>query len=518
MALLQPQLVLLPVELLLLIVDSLCEANSIPSIGFGEEQKPISHSTHLLHSLSLVCRQLRRLCLSRLFSRMKITHTEPLRLLQAKCVVDAEFAGLIRQLDLAHVDSPEEREEKKLYGYDPEKKKNLYRYGPDILPALLPCLKSLEWLDLHAKQIDAGLLEVLNSHSSLATVAVSDMRLEALKTLSSTTSQSLSKIRVHSALLNICLKLQTPALHLLMSRRPRLAHLILRDNPNIGVGPGTLLLPGLERLEIGVYLPPISPMSWLPDFVNRHTSLKVIKFSRRGRRNADILFESQFHDAMERESLSGAVDLIAFSISRTSSATSLDEWQVVHLDIEITKGVGVSALRFAHSLTPQLSSLDVRMARWGKEPVHIGDLVSSICLFPSLRRLELHWVYKHLIYEGPAPWPLPPSNPKHGTSGCIAAHSALRWITACVAQYALLLNLVHITDEGYELLKGTSNGHPWKLEVTYQVQRNGDLRILGTPKLVAAPRFRLCEERRDAATSSFIYGGGQTPPSVLNTR
>ncbi|KAJ7643343.1 hypothetical protein DFH06DRAFT_597847 [Mycena polygramma] len=494
-------LVGLPNELLLLIVDFLCEVNSLPATGC--ECETIIFTCHL-RPLSLVCQRLRRLCLSRLFCRPKITHTKPLRLLTAKCAVDPHFVRLIRRLDLTHVESPEEREDRNLRRTRHDFVHDGYYYGPDILPALLPCLKSLEWLDLNVDQINGDLLSLFNSHPSLATVAVLDARLDAVRALSLATPLSLSKIRVHSA---ISLRLQSPAMHSLMSRSLRIAHLILRDAINLRVGPGTLFLPGIETLEIRLGLQAASPMSWLPAFVERHTSLKAIKFSGRGSiwsKNPDILFASQFLQAVERESLTLMVDLLSFSISRTRSTSSLDTWPLVHLELLIPKGAGVSALCIACQMAPHLLSLDVKMSRFDNDPVHTDDLISSLSIFPSLRRLELHRAYNHLVFEGQAPWVLPPSKAAKRTSNCLDAHRALRWVTACVAQRALSLDFVHITDQGYDSLNGRIRDQ-WSLSGTYGVRRNGNLELYGTTKFVAADRFQLC----DPAPSNFIVNGGQ---------
>ncbi|KAJ7886038.1 hypothetical protein B0H13DRAFT_902185 [Mycena leptocephala] len=282
-----------------------------------------------------------------------------------------------------------------------------------------------------------------------------------------------------------------------MSRSPRLSHLMLRGESNIRVGAGSLIIPGLETLDIGVYIRPTSPMSWLPAFVERHPTLKVIKFSGHGsiwRRNPDILFPLQFMDAVKRESVKQRVRLIAFSVSPAQPASSLDDWPVVHLDMEITGGAGVSALRIISSMAPQVSSLVVRMSRFAKQPVHVEDLISAIGLFPALRRLELHCVYRHLTFEGQAPWPMPASSDNRKTSRSVEAHSALQWLSASVAQCALLLDAVHITDEGYDILNGRLS-HPWTLEVTYQVRRNpAYLELYGTPKFATAKRFRLADK------------------------
>ncbi|KAJ6478513.1 hypothetical protein C8R47DRAFT_1138588 [Mycena vitilis] len=495
-------LISLPTELLFIILDFLCETNQVPSIECGVEQATIS--TRHLHALSSVCRYLRRSCLSRLFSRLKITHTEPLRLLGAKCAVNPAFASLIRRLDLTHVESPEEKQDRRKRnglvsshrdraGLESEKP---YRYGPEILPTLLPLLKSLEWLDLAANQIDSDLLNTLNSHPSLATVAVCDTHLYTLRTLFSSTSLPLSKIRVHSALTNISFKLQSPALQSWVNRRLRITHLILHDEPNIRAGPGMMLLPGLETLHIALRTKPTSTMTWLPDFVDRHPGLRRIEFSGRGlvwSGNPDIIFPLQFREAVERQSLARTVDIAAFSVSRTRSATSLDDWPVVHLELLIEKGVGVAAMSIAQCMAPQLSSLIIRMSRFIRQPVRADNLISSLCRTPSLRTLELHCVSKHLSFEGQtSPWAVKPCDHIKPTSNCTDAHSAMHWVAVRVAQSLSSLDLIHIVDEGCDSLNGRVHDR-WSLEVTYRVRENRGLEIYGTPKFAAAKRFRLRE-------------------------
>jgi hypothetical protein len=280
---------------------------------------------------------------------------------------------VFRQLDLTHVHSPEEHASKLRELVKISGRAEIYRYGPHILPAFIPGLKSLEWLGLEATQLDADLLSTLNSHTTLLTVAICDRELDVLRTLFSLTSMSLSKIRVHSALLDIHPGLRSPALHSLTSRGVRLAQVILRNETNTRLGPGNLLVPGLETLDIGVHERPTSVMTWLPAFAERHANLRTIKFSGHASfwtQNPDILFPLQFIDTLERESLTGSVDLHAFSISRTISASSLDDWQVAHLQMEITKGAGVSAMRIVSSMAHRVSSLVVRMSRWDKQPFY----------------------------------------------------------------------------------------------------------------------------------------------------
>jgi hypothetical protein len=107
-------------------------------------------------------------------------------------------------------------------------------------------------------------------------------------------------------------------------------------------------------------------------------------------------------------------------------------------------------------------------------------LISSLCLFQGLQRLELHCVYRRLLFEGEAPWALPPSEPGLlPTSRCSVGHAGLRWLTARVAQRALALGFIHITDEGYDFLNGAN--YRWDFKATYRVQENREIELYGTP-------------------------------------
>ncbi|KAJ7156867.1 hypothetical protein C8R43DRAFT_997474, partial [Mycena crocata] len=443
------------------ILDSL-----YPLRRIGKQNSVTSCSTRDIRSLSLACRRLRQLCIARLFCNVRCTDAHQLILLSAKCTQDSYFAGLIRKLDIMDVASP------------------------DILPSLLSHLESLEWLDLDAEQLDAGLLATVNTYPNLTTVAVRDLPLDDLEDLSSSASLSLSKILVPSAVSSCSFPLQCPALQSLMSRSPRLTHLILRGEVNILCGAGTLSLPGLEKLDIKVYRRPTYPMSWLSAFVDRHPSLKTITFlgdSLLWRRNPDILFPLQFLDAMEREGLTDASALDAFSISRSRTALSLDDWEVTELQISIVTVAGVSALTTASSLAPHLSSLVIGMSRYGGHRIRIENLISSLTHFPSLRILAFHGTFSHLRFGGQAPHESPQFKRLPNTSTCILAHAALQWLLSRVAQSVLSLKLIHMTDEGHDVER--HHMFPWSLKATYRVDANRDLDIDGTPDLFMDQRY-----------------------------
>ncbi|KAJ7777362.1 hypothetical protein B0H16DRAFT_955542 [Mycena metata] len=505
----------LPVELILVIFDFLCPAvPPLPKVceecrtsflpSAEETRFAAPYSTAQLHSFSLVCHQSRRLCRPWLFSCLKITHTDQLRLLENKCLVDNDFANVIKRLNLARVDSPEPRTDDS----DVKTTKRIYRYAPNILPALLRCLQSLEWLDLSAAQIDSRLLSALNSHPALTTVAVCDNNLQALRALFVSTTLSMSKIRVHSILSDFSLTLRSSALRSVMTRSPRLVHLSLRDSSNIKDGPsGSLFLPGLERLGIKMYPEPTHPMAWLQAFVAQHTSLQVINFSGVGsnwRQNSDVAFPLQFYDAVERQALTRTIALNAFSISRLPAA-SLRGWPVTELEMTIAKSAGVSGLRIASSLAPNASLLIIQMSRSVQHPVHIEDVIVSLRLFPCLRQLELHHCYRHLLYQGQAPWIFSPLVGK--ISRCTSAPSALLWIAAQVAS----LELLHMTDEGSDFDVSEHEKrrhHPWTLKATYRILRNRDTEYHGSAHMNVARRYR---QAAVAVNRPIIYGRDLRP-------
>jgi hypothetical protein len=237
-------------------------------------------------------------------------------------------------------------------------------------------LKSLRRLELDADQVNADLIAAVNAHPKLHTVTIHDTHLDTLGTLASSTSLSLSKILINSAILESARSRQASALRCLMSQRPRLRHLILRDKSILRDGGCILFLPGLEKLDITVYSEPTFPMAWMPAFVARHHSLAVITFSgdkfNPWKRNPDLLFPLQFLDAVERHSsLARAVFITSFSISRPGSLSSVDDWPVAELELALFKAIGISSFKIASTIAPRLSSLIVTMSHFDKRSIPI---------------------------------------------------------------------------------------------------------------------------------------------------
>ncbi|KAK6978127.1 hypothetical protein R3P38DRAFT_3235878 [Favolaschia claudopus] len=434
---------------------------------------------------------MRRFCFAPLFARLRLNQTDRLRLLQAKCAKDSEFARLIKELDLSRVHSTEEW----LTRQGPP-----YLYGPDILPNLIPSLLSLERLHLPAYQLDPNLLATLNSHPKLSTVVVDDSSLDDLRKLWSQTPLSMSKLEVDSASLDTGFGFhpdpysdsasQHPDFRSLMSRNLRLVHLVIRGENNIIFGPDTVVIPGLEAVDIDLCAKPVALLSWLPAFVHRHSSLQTIKifdYQSIWLHDWDKFWPFSLLDASERHTLTSTVKLAAFWISPHKPASPFDDWQVVRVEVEVQEAGGVSALRLLGVLAPQLTSLILRIKLATRVSVRSNDLVSSLCTLKSLKKLELQHMYEQLSHEH-----LPCALPSRGhsqISGCVDAHAVLRSLSACIAKRATALALIHIVD-GRDDFRPDCGYHPWTLNVTYRVGLNREIGPEGLPRFSIPKTFR----------------------------
>ncbi|KAK7031570.1 hypothetical protein R3P38DRAFT_3265604 [Favolaschia claudopus] len=480
------RLVHLPDELLLLIVHFLCEEKS-------------KLSNDYILSLSRVSRLMRRFCFAPLFSRLRIKHTDRLRRLQAKCAADIEFARLIKELDLSWVHSPEE-----ITG----RQGSPYLYGPDILPDLIPSLISLERLRLPACQLDPNLLATLNSHAKLTTVVVDDSGLNDLRKLWSDTPLSMAKLEIDSASFDDCFGSQLnpyrgsasqhPDFRSLMSRKLRLAHLIIREESNIIFGPDTIVIPGLEAVDIYLCAKPLAMalLSWLPAFVERHSSLKTVKifdYYSIWLHHWDMFWSLSLLDATERHTLTSTVKLAAFWISpKKPVASSFDDWQVVQVDLEVNDADGVSALPSLGVLATHLTSLILRIKLPTCFSVRSHDLVSSLCAIKSLQKLELQHVYKELSHEH-LPCALPSQRSASPISGCVDAHAVLHSLTARIAKRAASLTLIHIVEEGDDFRVGCGY-HSWTFDATYKIGIDRQIEFEGLPRFSIPKTFRPPEE------------------------
>ncbi|KAJ6561139.1 hypothetical protein DFH09DRAFT_1160556 [Mycena vulgaris] len=465
------QLLLLPPELLLVILNGLDE-DLLPHNGLLPSDLANFRSIRDLRSVSAVNRQLRQLCLPLLFNTVKCTNMKRLYELNTECRADPEFARLIRRLDLVGVGVR------------------------NLLSGLLPRLPALARLDLKGIDFDPHLLTMANSHPTLTTVALYDpVFLQAFLS-----SPNLSKILVCKMVVDHHSRLESETLPAAIQLGAKFSHLIMKHEVNFDHDRiNSLLLPGLEQLDLELCRHNRPLETWLPNFAQRHTHLMTIKFvSSQGfywRHLQDIPFAIPFVEQ-------SGTPLRSFSIARVASWTSLKDWEVVQLGLlGLSLGLhGIAALKIAGALAPRLSALDLVMhGTYAVVPIRIDDFAEPFSYLTSLQTLNLTNSYEHLHAGGRTPWISSQRDPL-GTSAGVTAHRAMLWYMARVAQQAPSLRLINITDAGHDG-KGRFK-HPWTLRTSYRVRNNGvrDLEVIGTPQIGMAARYSAKSTPRVAET------------------
>ncbi|KAJ6497695.1 hypothetical protein C8R45DRAFT_983883 [Mycena sanguinolenta] len=470
-------LLALPAELLLIILGELCESRYFPAPKDGPAA---FRSNSSIYSISTVNRRLRLLCLPILFKITRCTSLERLLQLDAKCTVDPQFASLIRQLDIVDLDNtaPQQR-----------------------LLALVTCLTSLVHLDLNVDSFNAPLLAKINSHPTLATVAIpasfpaSFSQLQTLvkqrtsrglplsKILFSTTLQSwLPKVDIFSAMVQRGARFSRLTLEISIL-------LTIQNNP---IFLNNLIFRDLQRLDLlfDRHCSTNFPVpNWLLLFAERHTQLTRIKFTvHLGGHwtHAGVPFAQDFQAAMDAEETWG-VQLNSFYVVRPISWSSLKDWKVDHIVLGLDGAKRISVLKVASLHAPHLSVLELIIRESEHpQPYNIDKFVAPFGYMPSLRTLHLYYGYAHLDANGQSPWE--PGNPTG-----VAALSALQWYMTHVAQQATGLEVIHVTDQGYE---GAARTAPWSLHASFRVFGNEtrELEVIGSPKL---------EKRRGQPSRSY---------------
>ncbi|KAF7375863.1 hypothetical protein MSAN_00000700 [Mycena sanguinolenta] len=455
----------LPAELLLIIF---AELRYSPPSKSGSTSLRFNGG---LRSISTVNRRLRLLCLPILFRITRCTSSKRFLQLSTKCIDSPQFAGLIRQLDIVDALAPSQR-----------------------LPELVTALTSLVRLDIDAKSLNARLLAKINLHPTLTMVAipVSLSQLETLMNNLPSTGSRFSKIR-SSAAPDSLASVYTAEICWPWKNKP-----IYRND---------LILPDLHHLHLSLYRfcarrrsAPLSIPNWLLPFAQRHTHLAIIKFTDYSGRNwarADLPFAKDFLAAANALRIRG-VDLDSFSIARPPSWSSLKDWKVDQMALNLVQADGILVLKAASVHAPELSGLELTIKESDHpRPYNIDEFVVPFGLVPSLRTLHLHDGYVHLDANGQIHSQQTAGMELENSTSVTALHALQSYMTR-VAQQATGLEVIHVTDQalaaGYEgeiqKVYVTDQGDeveavPWSLHASFRVfgDEVRELEMIGSPKL-----------------------------------
>ncbi|KAJ7777339.1 hypothetical protein B0H16DRAFT_1505172 [Mycena metata] len=415
-----------------------------------------------------VNRLLRLLCLPILFKTIRCRSLNRLKQLQAECIVNPDLACLIEQLFVPLVDLA----------------------VATVLCGLLPRLTALVWLDTAAIPHDTLFLDAVTSHPTLTTVAVHGrLNSGVLKGLSSA-NLPLSKILFPF----VTPQKEFPTLIELGARFPRVY--ISENSTRTNGAVGDLLLPDLEELVVEVCGRMCSKHIWLPKFAQRHVHLGTILilncFTRLDISDCVISpFVPQFNELVRSGPVNSWVALKSFSLSRPASWSSLEDWPMMDLTLLICDDAGIRDLTKVFLLAPTISSLriDFLVRNRGPASIHIDHFAEPFSSLPSLQILHLENAYIHLQSEQMLSDSENPREFGGKSSGCFSALRVMRRHMERVAQAAKAVELIHITDAGFD----GKDSNTWKLELSYEVRSNEsrDLAVVGSPKLEMTGRLNV---------------------------
>ncbi|KAJ7027856.1 hypothetical protein C8F04DRAFT_1394608 [Mycena alexandri] len=470
----------LPAEILLIIFAELYEKQSFPVQWDRLDSRPKStafESISNLLPLSVVNRRLRLLCLPIIFRTFRCKSLNRLKQLFAECTTNSGFAGLIGQLcviDLA-----------------------IYATANDtVLIDLLPGLPALVWLDIRAFPEATPFLNAVNSHPTLNTVAVRDDLSSSVVRILSSVNLPLSKILFSTTDHFLTFEKALPKVANLGARFSRVY--ITDESIDTHGAVADLHLLDLKQLEVEVCYRTCSNHLWLPNFAQRHAHLGTIIVENRVAQLADahcliVPFVPQFAEMVRNGPAGAWVKLNSFSISRPASWSSLKDWPVVGLNLTIIDTVGIRDLATIFTLAPQLTSLDIDIPvslETVPISIHIVSFARPFSSLRFLRTLHLKNAYAHLHSNWATLYGS--TSRSRDFSVCFSALRAMRGHAERIAEQAPALELILITDAGYD--ESPTSNEPWKLQSSYRVLHSNtcrDLHMIGLPKLEMAARNRL---------------------------
>ncbi|KAJ7579867.1 hypothetical protein C8J56DRAFT_283254, partial [Mycena floridula] len=346
-------------ELLVAICECLTESPVLAQIRL----KHYAHASPELLSLSCVDQRLRRICLPFVFSYLECKSLAELKRLRH---VDSCILKCIRTLNLDAI--------------------ACFSFPSGtcaVLAQILPSLTSLLCMDLREIPLDAKLVVAINSHPTVATVAVSGCPEDhfdypepspfsklflAMKQVWARLPSDMMEDFDHG------LRLQRLQIRPVVDRR--LADSLFTD-----------------LCELVFTMNSLDGLSWLPQFIHRHSKITKITFQDDSRTSLMshllIPFCSEFVEECKRLSLSDAFVGHELTIVRSAihSSNNWNQWNTSTLDIRILSSF-MNVLHLARDSFPLLTTLTILICG-PKEMVHIDLFLHDIANFSALKILRL---------------------------------------------------------------------------------------------------------------------------------
>ncbi|KAJ3834902.1 hypothetical protein F5878DRAFT_629399 [Lentinula raphanica] len=412
---------LLPNELLHYIIEYIAyipKLSQVREVGDIAPNCPLECPSPELLALSVTDWQLRRICLSFLFEKIRIRHDKDAKKLEEHLAFCAKFTkslALSRSGDLTEV-------------------------GEQIVSRILPQLEQLLNVKLGGCSRRSGLLRTMLAQPTVTSVLVDGVPDVSMD------DHDLSKVILDRSI-SLTISPFLPTFKQYSDRGMRLKCLSL-TYPSLDNRLQTLNLPGLEAIEIFMGSVSIS-FSWLSRVLSTHSTLNELWLFRV---DPDHLihnappFLSSLVEVIRQEGLRDPLVIMDVGLRRAKPiGPSSQEWHVTELNLRTGHSL-IEQLSFLASSFPKLEILSLDLERH-EGMYDIGDLCSAFALFSSLRVVYLEDILDRLPFGSEVQNLL-----IRGVAYELQVHAQTEVLafTSCLAKHVRTLDSVHIVDAGYD--------------------------------------------------------------------
>ncbi|KAJ3709648.1 hypothetical protein C8R42DRAFT_412581 [Lentinula raphanica] len=360
----------LPDELLHSVIDCIAYIYVPPVPHFKPQSR---QRTFELFALSVANWRLRQICLPFLFARIKIRNKNASKELEKHLTVFSKFTKfLVIEIDL----TASQRKDQ-------------------IIIGMLHQFKKLLCVELKYCWNQTLMLKSLLAHPSVPTVVVHRLPDELLH------NDDLSKVTLKLGILSRIGEFSLES-EKCLDRGMKLACLELY-RPDLYLHPEFRLRPlhGLKELRIHVGTVPISS-SWLSILLSTHPTLYELWLldSYETAVLHETTFISTFDAESQRQGFKGDFVFTRIGLRRAVGRSS-QEWSVMGLYLCAHSAIGTSlvqVLTLVASSFPKVENLALDLNRHGGM-YDIDDLASLFACFSVLRIVQLHKVFRQLIFE-----------------------------------------------------------------------------------------------------------------------
>jgi hypothetical protein len=177
----------------------------------------------------------------------------------------------------------------------------------------------------------------------------------------------ITSVNMETSLFNIMS--QSPARELISTGGLGIKHLLVPHESLFTRGLETWQFRGLEN--VGFLMRQHSQI-WLSEFVRLHPGLRTIKLHTMAGfkpwcRSPSIPYSATILDALDADGLQQAIALDSLVISRTPTSSSVDDWEVTELNLDLASSL-LDVLRLTSRFYPTVTSLILTCGSTINEP------------------------------------------------------------------------------------------------------------------------------------------------------